>query len=104
MEAHRLGMRVVPWTTNSMSLVDRLVHDYKVDGIITDYPYAMVRWAKFEAKLRVAPRYSSNRVLECLAKHNQVDSASYLRNRKESNKDPMCNGQRFFHSCQAPIT
>ena len=99
-EAHRLGMQVLPWTTNSINLVDRLVHDYKVDGFISDCeffsilwasmylplviiivlsdPHDMLRWAKFEANLPVAPTYPVDRVFKCLAKYNQVDSTSYL--------------------------
>ena len=97
-EAHRLGMQVLPWTTNSINLVDRLVRDYKADGFITDCqflffcfistlviiiirsdPHDMVRWAEFEAKLRVAPTHAIDRVLYCLKEYNQIDSTSYLR-------------------------
>jgi glycerophosphoryl diester phosphodiesterase len=35
-EAHRLGMQVKPWTVNDLDVVATLVHEYGVDGIITD--------------------------------------------------------------------
>lgn len=36
-EAHRLGLRVVPWTINAPADLARLL-DWGVDGLITDYP------------------------------------------------------------------
>ena len=36
-EAHALGLTVLPWTVNDPADMARLV-DWKVDGIITDYP------------------------------------------------------------------
>jgi glycerophosphoryl diester phosphodiesterase len=36
-EAHQLGLKVIPWTVNQASLMGQLI-DWKVDGIITDYP------------------------------------------------------------------
>lgn len=36
-EAHRLGLRVVPWTVNDPAIMERLI-DWGVDGLITDYP------------------------------------------------------------------
>jgi len=36
-EAHALGLKVVPWTVNEDADLGRLL-DWKVDGIITDYP------------------------------------------------------------------
>ncbi|MEO7236288.1 MAG: glycerophosphodiester phosphodiesterase family protein [Lapillicoccus sp.] len=36
-QAHRLGLRVVPWTVDDMGLAARLM-DSGVDGIITNYP------------------------------------------------------------------
>lgn len=36
-EAHRRGMRVVPWTVNTVEEMARL-RDLGVDGLITDYP------------------------------------------------------------------
>ncbi|MCY7349265.1 MAG: glycerophosphodiester phosphodiesterase [Cytophagaceae bacterium] len=35
--AHKLGMKVVPWTVNDTENMQKLV-DWGVDGIITDYP------------------------------------------------------------------
>jgi glycerophosphoryl diester phosphodiesterase len=36
-EAHKLGLKVVPWTVNEPAEMTRLI-DRKVDGLITDYP------------------------------------------------------------------
>jgi glycerophosphoryl diester phosphodiesterase len=36
-EAHDLGLLVIPWTVNKAELMRNLI-DWKVDGIITDYP------------------------------------------------------------------
>jgi glycerophosphoryl diester phosphodiesterase len=36
-EAHALGIRVIPWTVNTLADIRRL-RDMGVDGIITDYP------------------------------------------------------------------
>ncbi len=36
-EAHALGLRVVPWTANDPADIARIV-DWKVDGLISDYP------------------------------------------------------------------
>ncbi|WP_216211951.1 glycerophosphodiester phosphodiesterase family protein [Amycolatopsis aidingensis] len=36
-EAHRAGMKVVPWTVNDKATMHKLIDD-GVDGIITDYP------------------------------------------------------------------
>ena len=36
-EAHQLGLKVIPWTVNQASSMGQLI-DWKVDGIITDYP------------------------------------------------------------------
>ncbi|GGP37572.1 putative glycerophosphoryl diester phosphodiesterase precursor (GlpQ) [Saccharothrix coeruleofusca] len=36
-EAHRAGLKVVPWTVNDVATMHKLIDD-GVDGIITDYP------------------------------------------------------------------
>lgn len=36
-EARALGLKVVPWTVNDAAIIDRLI-DWRVDGLITDYP------------------------------------------------------------------
>lgn len=36
-EAHRLGLKVIPWTVNDRAMMDGLI-DLGVDGIISDYP------------------------------------------------------------------
>lgn len=36
-EAHRLGLKVVPWTINARADMERVI-DMGVDGLITDYP------------------------------------------------------------------
>ncbi|KAG1729560.1 PLC-like phosphodiesterase [Suillus lakei] len=66
-EAHRLGMRVVPWTVNRLDRVEELIKD-GADGIITDYPNVVRQWAKQQG-LRVAPKYPQKRVLSCLYEH-----------------------------------
>ncbi|NHU85829.1 glycerophosphodiester phosphodiesterase [Kocuria sp. JC486] len=39
-EAHDLGLKVVPWTVNDASDMQRLM-DWGVDGLITDYPWQL---------------------------------------------------------------
>ncbi|MBW8483174.1 glycerophosphodiester phosphodiesterase [Actinomadura sp. PM05-2] len=36
-EAHRIGLRIVPWTVNDAPTMNKLIDD-GVDGLITDYP------------------------------------------------------------------
>ncbi|KAI0359009.1 PLC-like phosphodiesterase [Trametes cingulata] len=68
-EAHRLGMLVKPYTVNRMNIVDQLL-DWKVDGIITDYPNVVRRLVK-QRGLPAAPKFPKQRVLGCLQEHLQ---------------------------------
>ncbi|MEV1243583.1 glycerophosphodiester phosphodiesterase family protein [Nonomuraea sp. NPDC049750] len=36
-QAHRLGLKVIPWTIDDEATINKLIDD-GVDGIITDYP------------------------------------------------------------------
>lgn len=36
-QAHRLGIKVIPWTVDDEPTLNKLIDD-GVDGIITDYP------------------------------------------------------------------
>ena len=40
-EAHRLGLKVIPWTVNDRRIMKRLI-DWNVDGIITDTPGELI--------------------------------------------------------------
>ncbi|EPT04407.1 hypothetical protein FOMPIDRAFT_1040162 [Fomitopsis schrenkii] len=74
-EAHRLGLRVVLWTVNRMNIAEQML-DWKVDGIITDYPNVVRRLTK-QYGLPSAPTYPKHRVLSCLKEHlarQQVES------------------------------
>jgi glycerophosphoryl diester phosphodiesterase len=42
---HQAGFPVIPWTVNAPSLMQRLIH-LEVDGLITDFPDALVRLLK----------------------------------------------------------
>ncbi|KAF8480658.1 PLC-like phosphodiesterase [Gautieria morchelliformis] len=68
--AHDLGLAVKPWTVNRLNIVEQLV-DMGVDGIISDAPDVLRRWAQ-QHKLSVAPRYPKYQVLACLANHQQA--------------------------------
>jgi glycerophosphoryl diester phosphodiesterase len=41
-EAHRLGLKVIPWTVNDRRIMKKLI-DWGVDGIITDTPDLLIR-------------------------------------------------------------
>ncbi|KAL4068261.1 PLC-like phosphodiesterase [Scleroderma yunnanense] len=73
-EAHRLGMQVKPWTVNRLDIADELLQ-WGVDGIITDYPSVIRRWAKQHGR-SVAPKYPKQRIFTCLRKHMQLDSGN----------------------------
>jgi len=65
--AHLLGMHVKPWTVNSLNIADEIIK-LKVDGIISDYPDVLRRWAQ-QQNLLVAPKYPKKRVLACLQQY-----------------------------------
>ncbi|KAH9927528.1 PLC-like phosphodiesterase [Epithele typhae] len=65
--AHRLGMKVKPWTVNRNTIVEELL-EWKADGIISDYPNVVRRLVKHRG-LPVAPKYPKQRVLACLQDH-----------------------------------
>lgn len=44
-EAQALGLKVIPWTVNEGSDLDRML-DWRVDGIITDYPNRLAELLK----------------------------------------------------------
>ncbi|THV06052.1 PLC-like phosphodiesterase [Dendrothele bispora CBS 962.96] len=69
-KAHELGRAVKPWTVNRQSVAEQLL-EWKVDGIITDYPNIIRRLVQ-QKQLPVAPKYPKKRVLECLNQHVQV--------------------------------
>lgn len=65
--AHNLGVKVIPWTVNELQLCELIALDFGVDGIITDYPTQVRRWAKqqgFKDEQR-----DEERILTCLVKH-----------------------------------
>ncbi|GJE87811.1 PLC-like phosphodiesterase [Phanerochaete sordida] len=66
-EAHSLGLEIKPWTVNRQNIAERLL-DWKVDGIISDYPNAVRRLVK-QRNLPAAPKYPKQRVLACLDEH-----------------------------------
>ncbi|PSS37118.1 hypothetical protein PHLCEN_2v991 [Hermanssonia centrifuga] len=66
-EAHGLGVEVKPWTVNRLNVVEQLL-EWKVDGIISDYPNAVRRVIK-QKGLPAAPKYPKQRVLSCLTEH-----------------------------------
>ncbi|KAI9572756.1 PLC-like phosphodiesterase [Boletus coccyginus] len=66
-EAHALGLTVKPFTMNGLDRIDELLR-YGVDGIITDYPGIVRRWAKQQG-FTVAPKYPKQRIFSCLEKH-----------------------------------
>jgi len=41
-EAHRLGLKVIPWTVNDRRIMKKLI-DWGVDGIITDTPDSLIQ-------------------------------------------------------------
>ncbi|KAK7058341.1 hypothetical protein VNI00_001972 [Paramarasmius palmivorus] len=72
-KAHELGMLVMPWTVNRLNVAERILN-WKVDGIITDYPN-MIRRLVQQRGQHVAPKYPKKRVLECLKQHMESQNA-----------------------------
>ncbi|KAF9229545.1 PLC-like phosphodiesterase [Gyrodon lividus] len=72
-EGHALGLRIKPWTMNSVDRIEELVH-WGVDGIITDYPNVVRRCVK-QRGFPVAPKYPQQRVFSCLELHMHKDIA-----------------------------
>lgn len=54
-EAHRAGLKVIPWTVNDKATMHKLIDD-GVDGIITDYPDRL-REVAAERGFRLPPAY-----------------------------------------------
>ncbi|KAG5648230.1 hypothetical protein DXG03_006187 [Asterophora parasitica] len=67
--SHKLGMPVIPWTVDRLSIAGQLL-EWGVDGIITDYPTQMRRFVQ-QKGLGVTPTHSEDKVLKCLAKHTR---------------------------------
>lgn len=69
-QAQELGMQVKPWTVDGLNAAQQLL-GWGVNGIISDFPDGMRRWAQ-QQNLGVAPKYDQDLVLACLMKHNQT--------------------------------
>ncbi|KAF8707397.1 carboxypeptidase s, partial [Rhizoctonia solani] len=69
-EAHKSGMLVKPWTVNRLNIAEQ-IYGWGVDGIITDYPEVVRRWALLKG-VSVSKTYDQNKVLKCLKKHIQT--------------------------------
>lgn len=67
--ARNLGLTVKPYTINRLNTVEQL-YGLGVDGIITDYPEVVRRWAQGEG-LPVAPMASYDSVNKCFEKYAQ---------------------------------
>lgn len=39
-DVHTAGFKVIPWTINDIDTLKKMI-EYKVDGVITDYPVTM---------------------------------------------------------------
>lgn len=76
--AHSKGLTVAPWTINRLNVIEYLINDAGVDGIISDYPRDVRAWAelyKGPREITLAPAPSSGelkKIQKCLAKHNEV--------------------------------
>ncbi|WVW82130.1 hypothetical protein I302_104135 [Kwoniella bestiolae CBS 10118] len=72
--AHELGLQVKPWTANRKNIFEYLF-DIGVDGIITDYPHELRRLLEHKGGYPLAPVGDVDRIMGCLAKHNQYTEA-----------------------------
>jgi glycerophosphoryl diester phosphodiesterase len=54
-QAHRMGLKVIPWTVDDQPTMRKLIDD-GVDGIITDYPDAL-REVMAERGFKLPKRY-----------------------------------------------
>ncbi|ORY78424.1 PLC-like phosphodiesterase [Leucosporidium creatinivorum] len=70
-EAKKLGMKVEPWTPNRLNLIEYLVKDCGVTGIITDYPRVAHDWLVAEGYNvpKLPGKKEIKRIDRCLEKH-----------------------------------
>lgn len=66
-QAHANGMKAKPWTVNGLNAAQQLL-DWGVDGIISDYPDELRRWAQQQG-LKVAAKRDEVKILRCLEGH-----------------------------------
>lgn len=68
--AHKIGLQVIPWTVDDLSIAQQLL-DWKADGIITDFT-TNVRLLVENSGLHVHPQFDANLVNKCLQQHLQL--------------------------------
>ncbi|PWN94769.1 PLC-like phosphodiesterase, partial [Tilletiopsis washingtonensis] len=73
-EAHKLGMKVVPYTPNSLFTAEKLLAD-GVDGLITDYPTSFSEWARAK-NFRLPAPGEAKRISRCVAKAQQAEKSA----------------------------
>ncbi|KAF8609707.1 hypothetical protein BDV93DRAFT_551202 [Ceratobasidium sp. AG-I] len=69
-EAYASRILIKPWTVNRLNIVAQ-IYAWGVDGIITDYPEIVRRWAVLKG-LVVGPEYDETKVLKCLRRYIQT--------------------------------
>ncbi|GAA5821688.1 hypothetical protein JCM11251_000971 [Rhodosporidiobolus azoricus] len=70
--ARSLGLETRPWTPNYLNLIEYLISEAGVSGLITDFPENVRRYLINEhPELPLAPKQDPKPVKQCLAKHNQ---------------------------------